>query len=123
MPALRVQIPQVSVEKASLAEEGKAEEFPFFAKAEELLQQALNEKADKSELIAKLEETKKALGETMSNQSTELQQQLDGKASELSEKIVREDSVIFQALNARIGILDKEIKRVEKMMYGVRSRV
>ena len=54
---------------------------------------------------------------------SELQQQLDGKASELSEKIAREDSVIFQSLNARIGMLDKEIKRVEKMMYGVRSRV
>ena len=97
----------VSVEKVSLAEAGTAEEEQKPAR--------IAERALSAERIA--------VEKTLFNNDKLLQQQLDGKASELSEKIVREDSVIFQALNARIGILDKEIKRVEKMMYGVRSRV
>ena len=96
----------VSVEKVSLAEAGTAEEEQKPAR--------IAERALSAERIA--------VEKTLFKNDKLLQQQLDGKASELSEKIVREDSVIFQALNARIGMLDKEIKRVEKMMYGGGSR-
>ena len=97
----------VSVETVSLAEAGTAEE--------EQKPGRIAERAHWSDEVSSVEKT-------LFKNDKLLQQQLDGKASELSEKIAREDSVIFQSLNARIGMLDKEIKRVEKMMYGGGSR-
>ena len=101
---------------ASLVE-ANATEIPahFFEKADELLHQAFNEKADTTLMTSKLEETSTSFETKITEKSAEFQKKLDEKSTELSTKM-DENAKQF---NEKVDKLNTEKEALEQKIDGV----